>query len=279
MIFPSTSQYLDSISFPQQHFKSKSFRRTQLCLDDSGEAMYSSSSNTTAFEVEISGHKKILRVFLNQLANDKYPLKEGAERYSDELCVVTFHGVNYYDIIIEEPPQRPKSKLAPPSLEVRENKMAYSINDKWGFKDILGNIIVEPKYESVELFYEGRAVVLLDGMYGLVDGDGVEVIPPIFDELSYDHSYYCTVERDGRFGVLDRHGVIVVALEWDWVGDFSQRRILVCRDGKYGYLDNHSRIITELIYDDATSFNDEGYAKVRVDSHNMLINTDGVRIG
>ncbi len=279
MIYPSTSQYIESLRLPKQYFKSRALRRIELCLDMNAEPIYSSSSNTTAFEIMLSGRRYLLRVFLNAMSEANYLIKEDAERYTSELTVVTSQGVGCYDVVIEDISDRVLSGVigfAP--IEVREYKVSYFEGGKWGFKDIWGNIIVRAKYDSVELFYEGRAVVFSGGKYGLIDSSGVEVIPLEYDELSYDHSYYCTVEREGLFGVIDRQGLVVVPLEWDWVGDFAQRRVLVCRDDKYGYLDNHSRRVTDLIYDDATSFNSEGFARVRIATRTFLINTTGDRI-
>jgi hypothetical protein len=58
-----------------------------------------------------------------------------------------------------------------------------SRDDKWGFIDNTGKILVALLYEEETHFTEGLAVVKRDGRYGYVDGNGKEIVKPAFDQL------------------------------------------------------------------------------------------------
>lgn len=67
-----------------------------------------------------------------------------------------------------------------PDLRIRgshDGLRAYYNGDKWGFINEQGEIVVKPKYNNVEDFSEGYAVVNLGATYGLIDTKGLETIP------------------------------------------------------------------------------------------------------
>ena len=69
-----------------------------------------------------------------------------------------------------------------------ENKLyAYNENEKWGFKDLSGNVIIEANYDFVtELNEYGFAGILKDGKWGVINEDG-NIIEDTIHELE---TYY-----------------------------------------------------------------------------------------
>ncbi len=66
------------------------------------------------------------------------------------------------------------------------------IDGKWGFIDLEGGFVVEPRYTAVHAFSEGRAAVqqscrrrLWIGLkkWGFIDHKGKQIIAPRFDEI------------------------------------------------------------------------------------------------
>jgi hypothetical protein len=83
-------------------------------------------------------------------------------------------------------------------------------NDKYGYKEKTGKVIVEPKYDLAYDFDEGLAAVRLNGKYGYVDVKGREVVP-----LKYENTWkfiggYAAVKLDGKFGFIDKEGAEVI---------------------------------------------------------------------
>ncbi len=70
-----------------------------------------------------------------------------------------------------------------------------SKNNKWGFVDKVGNIVVSPKYDEVGSFSEGLALVGQNNKWGFIDKTGKVVIPLKYEDADNFH--------DGIAGVLD----------------------------------------------------------------------------
>ncbi len=74
------------------------------------------------------------------------------------------------------------------NAEVYGNNKLLSVkqNDKWGFKDRSGKIVVKCEYDEVTEFNEyGFAGVKEDNKWGIIDSDGKEIVKPTY-ELSED---------------------------------------------------------------------------------------------
>ena len=82
-------------------------------------------------------------------------------------------------------------------------------NDKWGFANKNGNIVVEAKYDKVTEFNEyGFAGVRLDGKWGVINSAGEEVLAPIYmlneeTEPYFIGSYYRVQYGLGEFYYTD----------------------------------------------------------------------------
>lgn len=68
---------------------------------------------------------------------------------------------------------------------------AVRINDKWGFIDKDGNIVIEPQYEAARSFSNGFAAVQYAGKWGFIDQEGKMVIEPTFDNAKDFNSNGC----------------------------------------------------------------------------------------
>ena len=60
-------------------------------------------------------------------------------------------------------------------------------NGKTGFRDLDGNIVIEPIYESAEMFSENHSAVEIDEKWGLIDKKGNLVIEPKYNYLGSMH--------------------------------------------------------------------------------------------
>lgn len=70
-----------------------------------------------------------------------------------------------------------------PNVDASEGLVVFEANGKYGYKDLSGNTVVEPKYDYCWLFSEGRAIVLNSAVahgLGYIDRQGQLVIPCCF---------------------------------------------------------------------------------------------------
>jgi hypothetical protein len=88
-------------------------------------------------------------------------------------------------------------------------------NNKWGFIDSTGNVIVQPKYTQVENFNDGLARVRMGssggkvGGWGLVDTKGNEIVKPMFEWIYDFVDGKARVKSEGAEGYIDRNGNMV----------------------------------------------------------------------
>lgn len=79
-------------------------------------------------------------------------------------------------------------------------------NDKWGYANTDGEKIIQPKYESVDFFYQGIALVKKNGKYGYLNKDGSWRLKPKYDTATSFFSNYAlvTIKRDTFY--IDKKG-------------------------------------------------------------------------
>ncbi len=83
-------------------------------------------------------------------------------------------------------------------------------NDKYGYKDAKGVVIVAPKYDLAYTFDEERAAVRLNGKYGYVDQKGKEIIAPKYDNTWKFIGGLAAVKLGDKYGFIDKNGREVV---------------------------------------------------------------------
>ncbi len=98
----------------------------------------------------------------------------------------------------------PKYDLA---YTLDEGMAAVRVNGKYGFVDISGKEIVSPRYENTWKFIGGFAAIKSGGKYGFIDKTGKEVIPPIYEEGYNYHGACCYkglahVKLNGKWKVI-----------------------------------------------------------------------------
>jgi len=84
-----------------------------------------------------------------------------------------------------------------------EGLFRFREKDRWGFVDISGKVVIEPKYNLAYDFSEGFAIIVLSGSYGYIDKSGRLISEPKY------------------FGAMD----------------FSEGIGLVCHKNKWKYID------------------------------------------
>ncbi len=83
-------------------------------------------------------------------------------------------------------------------------------NDKYGYKDSKGVVIVEPKYDLAYTLDEGMAAVRLDGKYGYVDQSGKEIVSPKYDQTWRFIGGFAAVKSGNKYGFIDLKGREVI---------------------------------------------------------------------
>src|SRR5262245_54155737 len=74
-----------------------------------------------------------------------------------------------------------------------------------------GSFVVEPRFDFVDDFHEGRALVRRNGLYGYVDLQGRLVVEPQYPIAGRYHLGLAEVDVDGKSALIDLEGKQVLA--------------------------------------------------------------------
>lgn len=134
-------------------------------------------------------------------------------------------------------------------------------NEKYGFTDQDGKILVLPKYDEATAPADGMSLVKLNGKYGYIDETGKEVIP-----AQYDHAYSFSEERAAvkkgdKWGFINKAGKVMTDFAYGFVYSFSEGLAAVQGKSGYGYIDINGKKVIPFEFDEAYSFSG-GLAKV-----------------
>lgn len=130
-------------------------------------------------------------------------------------------------------------------------------NDKIGFIDSTGRVVIPPQFRSAGDFSEGLASVRLSGTYGYIDATGTFIIPPQFDYATPFSGGLAVVYRNGMPSYIHPNGEQAFECTFPAVGAFENGRALVrTASKKYGMIDTHGKLFIDTVYSEIRPFTD-----------------------
>src|SRR5262245_46332508 len=162
------------------------------------------------------------------------------------------------------------------------------VNDKRGYIDRTGRIVIKPQFDGASDFSEGLAVISTSEngyRQGYIDETGRIVIRPEFNRATDFSEGLAAVGYgefqlhgggDHRWGFIDKSGSLVISPQFYDAGAFSEGLCVVGnREGKKGYIDKKGRLVIPYKYIWASPFS-EGLACVNVGDHFGFIDKTGI---
>lgn len=149
------------------------------------------------------------------------------DQYLEELLPnggnrkVTFSGT------FEEPSEQHLKEVRSyePSFKATEGLKGFFSDDKFGFRDEQGRIIIPNRYDSIEVFGDGLAAVKLLGKWGFINRQDKLIIQPILTYPTVFSHGVAVVNFNGKSGIINQNG------EWNLKPEYD--RLTPTEDGKY----------------------------------------------
>ncbi|WP_251033403.1 WG repeat-containing protein [Bacillus sp. ISL-75] len=140
--------------------------------------------------------------------------------------------------------------------DFQENGLAIvGLMDKSGIINAQGYFIVQPKYDTINPFSEGRAVVNDPQGFKVIDESGKEITDRAYSIIvgEYKEGRVRAVEEDehGRYlyGYLNKRGKVVIPITFEAASDFDQGKAIVkTKDGSFQLIDLTGKILQSYPY-------------------------------
>jgi hypothetical protein len=120
-----------------------------------------------------------------------------------------------------------------------------SADEKFGFIDRTGKIVVEPVYDEAQKFSKGMAAVSRDGEWGFIDKSGKVVIDFRFGAAEGFSEGLAAVQTEKGYGYIDRKGQYEIEPRYDMAGAFSEGLASVLTKERYGFIDKTGKMVIE----------------------------------
>ncbi len=142
-------------------------------------------------------------------------------------------------------------------------------DDKWGFIDRTGKIVVPLQFASANDFHEGLALVTANGKKLFIDAAGRVVITPQFD-IIHDFSEGLAavnvgekripnlglISNPGKWGYIDKAGKLVLPLKFTHAEDFSEGMAAVTDGDRGGFIDHQGKFVFDVPLDVTLGFHE-----------------------
>ena len=174
------------------------------------------------------------------------------------------------------------------SYSVNENTYKYSEglavmdkNDKFGYIDENGTIVISPKYDLANDFHDGLAVVAVIANnsfnYGYVDKQGREIMPcQFFDAIDFSEGFAVVRKEMGStYCFYNTKGEKEFNTDFNYCRSFKEGMAVIGNEeGKMGYINQHGEMVIPYNYDYLDDFS-EGLAIVMRDGKLGYIDKQG----
>lgn len=160
---------------------------------------------------------------------------------------------------------------------VSEDRILFSKGKRYGYLDMMNNVVIDAQFIRAEPFHEGRAAVETDKGVGLIDKQGRWIIAPEFEDVNWSPDYnIATVNSEKGWALYDSLGNRR-SRYYDYLGECADHRLTACDNNRWGYIDTHGCEVIAMRYDDAFEYKN-GRARVVLDGRPLEIDLDGLEI-
>jgi len=129
-----------------------------------------------------------------------------------------------------------------------------TLEGKYGFVGLNGEIIVEPTLDLVRGFYEGIAAVKSNGMWGYMNRDGRFLIKPTLSDAGNFSEGLAAVKFGEKIGYINKQAKWQINPGFDGASIFSEGLAAVLLDGKWGFIDTTGKMVIEPQFEKVGQF-------------------------
>jgi len=118
--------------------------------------------------------------------------------------------------------KEPVGEFGTPYGDYSYDLIRHSMDNKWGYIDRNGKVIIGYQYEETKDFNEGIAPVRINEKWGLIDTANQLIVPAKFENIATCSDGYLAVLVDSVWGFIDKTGEIVIEPKYKSVYRFTE---------------------------------------------------------
>ena len=127
----------------------------------------------------------------------------------------------------------------------------FSQNERWGFKDKNGNIIVEPIYKKLIRLGDSSWIVQNKrNKFGLIDNCGNVIVPIKYNHADRLVTKFAKFGNTYDYGVYDEYGKTIVERKFSKIDILYGKMFLTYKNYKYGIVGFDGKTILENEFED-----------------------------
>jgi len=194
------------------------------------------------------------------------------------LILIVIIGITAYFIL------KPKKEIYELKSKVKGTENTFYVpvkskKGKWGYQNINGNWVIQPKFDDAWEYHNGLASASVHNKYGLINTNGEWVVAPEYDAISSDNNgYYIASVEENEYVIDEKGKVWIKAKTNDISWNLFSEGLLMVNDyskGLFGFKDVNNNWIIKPGYMFSADFS-EGLASVSIDGKKRLfINKKG----
>jgi len=147
--------------------------------------------------------------------------------------------------------------------------------EKWGFRNIKGEMVISPQFDGANTFVDGMAIVKIKGKWGVIDRKGNFIINPQYDGLTYDINGLFIAQVGKKYGWVNKKNEIVINPQYDdAMGFYGKKLAPIKMSNKWAYIDKEGQIAINPQFDEAFAFSGD-YAMIKSGNKIGFINQKG----
>ena len=159
---------------------------------------------------------------------------------------------------------------------IGQNRCKIRIDNKFGFIDTVGNIMIQPSFIYASQFSEGYAVVRSEKGTGFIDTNGVFIIQPNLEGATQFKNGLAVVYKNDQCGLINISGKLIIDYADLWLTPalINENRIAFKKDERWGYKNYKGETIIDNKFESVSMFRN-GTARIQIDGQYGVIDTLG----
>ncbi|HBF21822.1 MAG TPA: hypothetical protein DDW81_17110 [Cryomorphaceae bacterium] len=168
--------------------------------------------------------------------------------------------------------------IPPPVMDTNTPLLLICQNDRYGYINPQGQIVIEPHFLNAGEFSEDLAPARINGLFGYINPRGEWAIPPQYEFAEPFREGVAVIYTNGKPFYIDRTGHIIFEHNFISLGPFKNgRAMVITKNNRKGIIQKDGSLLVDTLYDDINPLVNEYYQLfINGDSTNEGVDATGV---